>query len=229
MGSPAPDPTVSRQRRARARAGTDTPPAPPTAPAADPIGPQPPSRRTRKELPPAETGRPESAREFSKRIRRVVLRVRTPGQQEGGNSPQSPSESSAPTPDRPADSSTPAGDSTQAPSQLETSHEEGRLVDHIAAANDGIHLESELRGRYAEDPFFGAILTNPRQFKNFTVKADGLVFLRDRNRELLCIPHILVNGRSVREIVITHAHSLLAHLGASKTNNLLRDHVWWKS
>lgn len=58
---------------------------------------------------------------------------------------------------------------------------------------------------------------------------DGLVVLRDDGAERLCIPDVLTDGRSLHEIVISHAHSLLAHLGAYKTLCLLRDHVWWKT
>ncbi len=47
--------------------------------------------------------------------------------------------------------------------------------------------------------------------------------------ELLCIPDYVHKGRSVKEIVIDEAHSLLAHLGTRKTLAYLRDHVWWKS
>ncbi|GAW10035.1 ribonuclease H-like partial [Lentinula edodes] len=39
---------------------------------------------------------------------------------------------------------------------------------------------------------------------------------------------IIIDSRSVQEIIISEAHSLLAHLGASKTIDYLRDHVWWK-
>ncbi|KAI0761467.1 hypothetical protein BD413DRAFT_444565, partial [Trametes elegans] len=105
---------------------------------------------------------------------------------------------------------------------------DGRLIDHIANASEGLHLEREVQGRYGEDPFFQDILKNPKHYKNFEVR-DGLVLLRDRGCELLCIPDIRIRERSAREIVITHAHSLLAHLGSTKTLSLLRDHVWWKS
>ena len=32
----------------------------------------------------------------------------------------------------------------------------------------------------------------------------------------------------MEEIIISEAHSLLAHLGASKTLSYLRDYIWWK-
>ncbi|QRV93625.1 Transposon Tf2-1 polyprotein [Ceratobasidium sp. AG-Ba] len=46
---------------------------------------------------------------------------------------------------------------------------------------------------------------------------------------LLCIPNVKIGERLAREVVITHAHSILAHLGARKTLQWLRTQVWWKS
>ncbi len=109
-----------------------------------------------------------------------------------------------------------------------TVQNEQQLVDHIAGSTDGLHLETEMRNRYSEDPFFSEIIQKPKHFKNFEV-ADGLVFLHDNNQQLLCIPHVIIRGRNVREVVISHAHSLLAHLGGRKTVDLLRNHIWWKT
>ncbi|OSD01086.1 hypothetical protein PYCCODRAFT_1370133, partial [Trametes coccinea BRFM310] len=189
---------------------------------------------------PAESGRPETAREFAKRIRRVVLHPPREQRQEGaGESQQALPEPKQiiPDPETEHREQTPVLNEEQTAQRPEGANtpgleprqtEQGSLLDHVASASDGIHLESAIKGRFKEDPFFEPILANPRQYKNFVVK-DGLVYLRDCGRELICIPHVLVDGRNVREIVITHAHSLLAHLGAAKTVNLLRDHVWWKS
>ncbi len=47
--------------------------------------------------------------------------------------------------------------------------------------------------------------------------------------ELLEIPNVLISNRSIREIVILHAHLLLAHLGAYKTLQFLQNYVWWKT
>src|SRR5262245_58477619 len=46
---------------------------------------------------------------------------------------------------------------------------------------------------------------------------------------MLCVPRVTIEGRSTQEIMIAHAHSLLAHLGSSKTLAYLRDYVWWKT
>ncbi|KAF8799998.1 hypothetical protein BYT27DRAFT_7034268, partial [Phlegmacium glaucopus] len=92
---------------------------------------------------------------------------------------------------------------------------------------DGLDLLKELRGRYQEDNLFKSVIEKPKDFRNFEVRND-LVYLKVPGKELLCIPKILVKGKSVREIIISEAHSILAHLGASKTLNYLRDNVWWK-
>ncbi|EMD40985.1 hypothetical protein CERSUDRAFT_131412, partial [Gelatoporia subvermispora B] len=104
----------------------------------------------------------------------------------------------------------------------------GSLLQHVSESVEGIDLRVSLRDRYHEDPFFKNILDNPKFYKNFRVR-DGLIFVRERQSYLLCIPNIIVEARNARELVIRHAHSLLAHLGASKTLGLLREHVWWKT
>ena len=72
------------------------------------------------------------------------------------------------------------------------------------------------------------IMDKPKDFRNFEVK-DDLIYLKSNGKNLLCIPKILIKERSVHELIIAEAHSILAHLGASKTLNYLRDHVWWKT
>jgi len=47
--------------------------------------------------------------------------------------------------------------------------------------------------------------------------------------KLLCIPNILIGHRTACEIVLSEAHSLLAHLGANKTLDYIQDHLWWKT
>jgi hypothetical protein len=101
------------------------------------------------------------------------------------------------------------------------------LVNVVSESRDGIDLLQKLQGRYAEDSMFKAILEKPNNYRNFVVE-NNLVFLKSEKSKVLCIPKVLINGRSVREIIISEVHSLLAHLGASKTLDYLRDHVWWK-
>ncbi|OCH86820.1 hypothetical protein OBBRIDRAFT_694506, partial [Obba rivulosa] len=104
----------------------------------------------------------------------------------------------------------------------------GDLISHISESSDGIDLHKALKNRYQDDSFFREILKNPHHYKNFEVEG-GLVFLKDKQGMLLCVPDVQIGSRSARELVIRHAHSLLAHLGSHKTLGLMRDHVWWKS
>jgi len=83
-----------------------------------------------------------------------------------------------------------------------------------------------LKGKYASDEFFKRILEKPSEYKHFE-QEQGLISLKTEGKVLLCIPDAKVNGRSTREIIITHAHSLLAHLGSRKTLLYLREFVWW--
>lgn len=92
---------------------------------------------------------------------------------------------------------------------------------------EGISIPDIVRGQYESDAFFAEVVARPREFKNFELR-DGLLYLKSEIGEVLCLPAALYEGRSIREILITEAHSLLAHLGAQKTLDLLRGRVWWK-
>ncbi|KAJ8579344.1 hypothetical protein M405DRAFT_754613, partial [Rhizopogon salebrosus TDB-379] len=90
-------------------------------------------------------------------------------------------------------------------------------------------IHASIVGRYDEDPFFKRVVSEPGAFKNFEV-SNHCIFLKDNNQRVLCIPdiRILVGSRCVRELIISHAHSILAHLGPSKTLTYLRENIWWK-
>ncbi|CAG8672995.1 2126_t:CDS:2, partial [Acaulospora colombiana] len=92
-------------------------------------------------------------------------------------------------------------------------------------------LPNDLQGRYGEDSFFKIVLEKPKHYTNFEVVGEPgkeLVYQRAGERRILCIPDIKMGQRRVREIVISHAHSILAHLGSRKTLWYLRENVWWK-
>ena len=102
------------------------------------------------------------------------------------------------------------------------------LLNIVSQSLQGLDLLEEIRGKFGSDPTFQPIIARPKEFRNFEV--DGqLVYLKRQGKRVLCIPKILIQGRSAHELVISEAHSLLAHLGASKTLDYLRDHCWWKS
>ena len=71
-------------------------------------------------------------------------------------------------------------------------------------------------------------MDKPEEYRKFQLD-NGLVYLKDQKRKLLCILKIMMRGRNVCEIVLCDAHLLLAHLGANKTLDYIRDHLWWKT
>jgi hypothetical protein len=101
------------------------------------------------------------------------------------------------------------------------------LLSQVSQSLKGLDLIKELNGKYELDPTFRAILKKPNDFRNFEVDGQA-VYLKQQDKKVLCIPKVEIQGRNAREIVISEAHSLLAHLGANKTLDYLRDHVWWK-
>jgi hypothetical protein len=85
-----------------------------------------------------------------------------------------------------------------------------------------------LKGQYAEDPSYHPIIKNPENFTNFEVR-ERLVYFKTDGITQLAIPDVKVQDRSIREVLIGQAHSILAHLGDNKTLIYLRDQVWWKT
>ncbi|KAJ3554430.1 hypothetical protein NP233_g12425 [Leucocoprinus birnbaumii] len=101
------------------------------------------------------------------------------------------------------------------------------LPDIIALGDPRSDIHESIRNRYSEDSFFDLVLKDPKAYKNFEV-GNGLVFMKTSGKRILCIPDVMIGDRRVREMLISHAHSILAHLGPSKTMTYLRDNVWWK-
>jgi len=115
---------------------------------------------------------------------------------------------------------------TQSPEEELLSSAAPRLTEVIADGNPEYNLPVCLKGQYHADKFFGPIAQHPDQYSQFD-QHDGLIFQRDSERHILCIPDISIGSRRVREIIISQAHSILAHLGSQKTLYYLRDNVWW--
>ena len=106
------------------------------------------------------------------------------------------------------------------PSIVSPEPAEGTLLNIVSQSLQGLDLLVELKGKYGSDIFFRSIINKPNDFRNFEVK-EQLIYLKKEDTRVLCIPKIEIQGRSVREIVIAEAHSMLAHLGASKTLDYL--------
>ncbi|TFK49808.1 hypothetical protein OE88DRAFT_1632633, partial [Heliocybe sulcata] len=202
---------------------------------------------------PAATGRAETSREFSKRIKCVKLIVPSESNQEGGEDRNI----AVPTPTQARNANANASQPNQAGAQHidvdrdfanhaeearsevakiatrtdpsvadATAGSDSSLLEYIGD-HEAISLEDAIRNKYSEDAFFKDILHRPKEYKNFLIDK-GLIYLQLQDILVLCVPDVIVNERSVREIAISNAHVLLAHLGPQKTLDLLRDHVWWR-
>jgi len=101
------------------------------------------------------------------------------------------------------------------------------LTEVLDSGEPTLDIHNSIRGHYSEDSFFAKIVKDPTTFRNFKV-SNELVFLKDNERRVLCIPDVMIGARRLREVLISHAHSILAHLGPRKTIMYLRDNVWWK-
>jgi hypothetical protein len=101
------------------------------------------------------------------------------------------------------------------------------LPEVVDSGEPSLDIHNRIVGRYSEDPLFKVVIEQPSAYKNFEL-SNGLLFLKEKEKRILCIPDIRIGGRRLREILISHAHSILAHLGPRKTIIYLRDNVWWK-
>jgi hypothetical protein len=177
----------------------------------------------------AETGRPETAQEFASRVKgKFVLRgprERTKGESGGPTTTNATKNNDATT--ITSERNTEQQDVDMSGNISESNIPETSLVNVILESDAGIDLLKSLRGQYKNDPIFKLVIEKPKDFRNFEVK-DELIYLKLDGKTLLCIPKIMINNRNVHEIIISEAHSILAHLGPNKTLNYLRDHVWWK-
>ncbi|KAF8576759.1 hypothetical protein K439DRAFT_1299684, partial [Ramaria rubella] len=99
--------------------------------------------------------------------------------------------------------------------------------DIIQMAESDVPLPDCLKNQYSNDSFFKVVLENPNDYKNFEM-SDGLLLLKNGDSCILCIPDLRIGNRHAREIIILHAHSILAHLGTRKMLHYLQDNVWWK-
>src|ERR1700729_3559923 len=81
------------------------------------------------------------------------------------------------------------------------------LSEVIDSGDPSLDIHRQLIGRYSEDPLFKIVLEQPSTYKNFEL-SNGLIFLKENDRRVLCIPDIRIGGRRLREILISHAHSI---------------------
>ena len=102
------------------------------------------------------------------------------------------------------------------------------LGELLSGGQEPIDLLNTVRDNYQLDSVFSKIMRGPQAFENFDVSSGGLVHLKLDDQNVLCIPAVKIGNWNLQEVVISEAHSLLAHLGPWKTLAYLREQVWWK-
>ena len=134
-------------------------------------------KRPRKVVPPAETGRAETAKEFAARMKNHFVLRGPVERKEGGNSTITKTGTTTQT-----SNLTNTGSSNSEP--VENSHNnevmtmpyDVSLLKIVSEATEGLDLEKELQGKYTTDPVFKKIVEKPSNFKNFSVK-NGLIYI----------------------------------------------------
>ena len=118
----------------------------------------------------------------------------------------------------------PDGSNDSIGSDAEEADTSSSLPEVLLESAAGIDLFKIIKGRYIEDKVFKSVIGKPRDFRNFKLK-DDLLYITLAGKELLCIPKILFNGRSIQEIILSEAHSMLAYLECSKSVTVKYEHV----
>ena len=117
---------------------------------------------------------------------------------------------------------------TQSPKEELLTTSAPHLTDVVADGNPEYNLPSCLVGTYDDDKFFGPVMKHTDRYAQFE-QYDGLIFISNSDHRILCIPDIMIGSCRAREIIISQAHSILAHLGVQKMLYYLKDNVWWPS
>ncbi|SGY32337.1 BQ5605_C002g01351 [Microbotryum silenes-dioicae] len=106
-------------------------------------------------------------------------------------------------------------------------------LDEVELDLDPLHkseFTTAIENGLRSDAFFKRILSNIEKFDQYkvdTVDGKTLLFHRSDGALRLCVPIAHVRGRSVREIILQHAHTIVGHGAALRVIYWLRDRFWW--
>lgn len=171
---------------------------------------------------PAIPGR-EASEPRAKRSPRENLRIQEVGRKQEGETARVniPSDKNDEREKDPAANAEPEGEMGPQNSFETQTPEIVKLVSEIDALN-------AIREGYADGKQFGPIIKNPEYFPNYSI-IKGLLYMKDNNETVLCIPDSTIGEYNVRSLLIAHAHSILTHQGYKKTYAYMRESVWWKN
>jgi hypothetical protein len=89
------------------------------------------------------------------------------------------------------------------------------ILDVLRTGEPLLNFPKCLTEFYDKDSLFRAIKEDSGNYRNFSM-TNGLIYLSENSGMKLCIPDTKIGKRKLREIIITQAHSLLAHLEQRK-------------
>jgi hypothetical protein len=148
-------------------------------------------RTSQKGKEPAESGRPETAKEFASCMHKLFV-LRGPGERkEGGSTTQKFTQPKH----IETEVQTPIIKDAERSHLMETLGTLPTLPQMLSTDTTGIDFINGIQGKYRKDPFYKNIIDKPKDFRNFEV-TDGLVYRKEHERTLLCIPDIRINERS---------------------------------
>lgn len=86
-----------------------------------------------------------------------------------------------------------------------------------------------IRDGYKSDVLFSKIIQAITHHRGFKLR-DGLLWSRNRaGAEVLCVPRVKHEKKTLVATVIDHAHTTLGHFGHRKTADYIRRWYWWPS
>jgi hypothetical protein len=83
---------------------------------------------------------------------------------------------------------------------------------HLTKLVSELDVIRAIREGYSDDKQFGKIVQESSHFPSYEL-CEGLLYMKEHEREYLCIPDNMVNEYHIRTLLISHAHSILSHLG----------------
>jgi hypothetical protein len=99
---------------------------------------------------------------------------------------------------------------------------------HITSLVTELDVIGLIRTSYADDEQFGKIIRDLKQYPNYELDEE-LLYMEEHGRRYLCVPNAKTPDYNVRDLLISHAHSLVAHLGGRKTYAYMRESLWWRN
>ncbi len=96
-----------------------------------------------------------------------------------------------------------------------------------------VHVEGQfdlrkiLRNGYKNDSVAQKVLQNPTHHERFRVNQDLVEHLDNRGNWVLLVPQVMHGRKRLAQVLLDQAHSLVGHLGYSKTNEYVRRWFWW--